>query len=213
MIEIDQLLAQLDDPDLDAEAADELSEQLRRFATEHEAQFTAMVRSIPPERSGQLVEVYESLAENRARWGPFLVEELERVFLAARRSQDPARVLESTVAFSALVADEDSFLQRKLRECLMRYLDASVEVVRWQAAWMIGDFTFPENRGVIQRLCEMVAHDPSWRVRHAAFVSLTQSEAIPEGMRLTMADRLRAWLLDPKPAGRSDHDSHPPDLA
>ena len=171
--------------------------ELRALDERQEGALRIALRKLPLEGENALYDVYELLAHDPRRWGDLLVDELDRLFAAAVRSQNPAQVLKPVEAFSSLVADTDGPLQRKLRECLASYLDSHVEVVRQRAAWMIGDFTFGENRKIIDKLLAMMEHDESWRVRYAAYLSLNESGSVPRGTKLPLIDRLRVRFLKP----------------
>jgi hypothetical protein len=191
-----QLLRLLSSPDLSREDEDSIASALRNITPEQEAELYAVVRALPLEKVNPLRDVYEALATDPRRFGEFLVEEIRRLFSAALHSRAPERVLAPADAFSSLMSDTDGPLQRRLRDALMPFLDAPVETVRHRAAWLIGDFTFSGNRDVIQKLHEMMRRDESWRVRHAAFVAMRQSDALPAGASLPLLDRIRVRLLD-----------------
>ena len=196
---IDDLLTRMFDEDLDTAGEDALMIELHALDDRQEERLRVALRNVPLEVENGLYYVYDLLARDSGRWCDVLVEELDRLLAAAERSRYPETVLKPLTAYFSLIDDSDSSVVKKLRACLIPYLDSKVEVVRRRAASMIGDFTFRENRKVIERLLDLMEQDRSWRVRYAAFVALTQAEAVPPGTRLSLADRLRAWIFDPAP--------------
>lgn len=197
MQEMEEFLARLADADMQLSTEKKLAMELRALDARQEGALRIALRKLPLEGENALHDLYELLAHDPGRWGDLLVDELDRLFAAAVRSQNPAQVLKPVYAFSSLVADADGPLQRKLRECLAPYLDSHVEIVRQRAAWLIGDFTFGENRKIIDKLRAMVEHDESWRVRYAAFLALNEAGSVQPGMKLPLLDRLRARFLKP----------------
>ncbi|HEX7071103.1 MAG TPA: hypothetical protein VF190_09870 [Rhodothermales bacterium] len=191
-----QLLRLLSSPDLSLEDEASIRATLHALTPDEEAELRATVRALPLERVNPLRDVYEALATVPKRFGDFLAEELHRLFTAALHSRVPERVLAPVEAFSSLMSDFDGPLQRRLREALLPFLDAPVETIRYRATWLIGDFTFGGNRDVIRKLHEMMQRDESWRVRHAAYVAMRQSDSLPPGTVLPLLDRIRVRFLD-----------------
>jgi len=171
--------------------------ELRAVAKSRRAEFIQTVRTLPFENNNTLFEVYLALAAEPESWEDFFLEELERLFDAARSAADPVAVLTHLEAFAYLAADEEGALQRRLRLRLQKELDSGNLFIRRRATWTIGDFLYASNYDVISRLRQALTDDPDWRVRYYAHTALEHINKAPAGYRKPLIDNIRAIFMNP----------------
>ena len=155
------------------------------------------MRALPFENSSTLFEVYVALAAEPDNWEDFFLEELERLFDAAKSAADPVAVLTHLEAFAYLAAKEGGALQRRLRQRLQKELDAKNPFIRRRATWAIGDFLYASNYDVIGKLKQALTDDPDWRVRYYANTALEHIDKLPAKYRKPFIDKIRALFMNP----------------
>lgn len=182
--------------DLPPEERERRAAALRQAAGAGRSDFIAFVRSIPLDEDNSLFEIYETLAGDPDAWGPFILEEMDRIFFRAKSAADPARVLAPLEALAFFGHAGGGSLAARIGARLAEELESPNVAVRRKAAWLAGDFLDDADAGTVAHLCRRLVSDPDWRVRHFADVALTAAGRLPDGYRRPALDRLRAKLLD-----------------
>lgn len=197
MSRLHELLQKISAHNVSEEARYRLFAELRAVAKSRRAEFIQTVRALPFENNNTLFEVYIALAGEPDIWEDFFLEELERLFAAAKSAADPVAVLTHLEAFAYLAAKEEGSLQRRLRSRLQRELDSPDLPIRRRATWAIGDFLYANNYDVISRLKQTLTGDPDWRVRYYAKTALDYLNKVPTEYRQAFFDKVRALLMNP----------------
>ncbi|GEM_PF-3871226 len=197
MSRLDELLQKIGDHRVSEEDRNRLFAELRAVAKSRRAEFIQTARALPFENNNTLFEVYIALAGEPDIWEDFFLEELERLFAAAKSAADPVAVLTHLEAFAYLASKEEGSLQRRLRLRLQKELDSPHLPIRRRATWAVGDFLYASNYDVISKLKQKLTGDPDWRVRYYAKTALDYINKVPTEYHQSVIDKARALFMNP----------------
>ncbi|MGB3717300.1 MAG: hypothetical protein WA996_22995 [Candidatus Promineifilaceae bacterium] len=179
---------------IDNDEDEAIQAELLRYASEDRDAFIAEVRAIPPEEMPYLSDIYEALSFDPVPWSGFYLDEVDRLLEQARRSQDPAEILEPLDAFWLLSLDEDALqLRQDLLGRFSENLDDENIFIRRKCVVLVGDFVGRKDFKVLNKLELLVQSDPDWRVRYLAYQALEDVHPKrAERVKLPLWIRLRA---------------------
>ncbi len=192
-----ELVGALAAADLPGGERERLGAALRGAARADPAGFAGFVRSIPLGQENALFEVYEALAGDPETWGPFVLEELDRIVFEAKSAADPARVVAPLEALAFFARPGRGAVAARIGARLAAHLESPAVSVRRRAARLIGDFLDGADAAAVARLRRLLAGDPDWRVRYFAEAALRSAGGLPAGYRRPVLDRLLAKISNP----------------
>jgi hypothetical protein len=190
--ELEQLLKKLNESSM---SEDEESSALTQVCDMADTSgFTEWLSTLPRERYGIRAIVYEALAAEAERFESILFKELMEAVQSAPTVPSPGDVLDPFLELTPL---SETGFKLKFRDHLLPLLSAAHPEIRRFVLILIVDFLEPSDRSIIEEIQTILNRDPDWRVRHFAWMTLLELDALPKNYRRPILDRLRAKFLSP----------------
>lgn len=163
-----------------------------RNAAKNDPAFPAWLRALPEVRDGVRGAVIEALVVDPSAHGALLRDELEHALSSAETASEPRDWL---LPFWELVEIADGPWRVRFRERIATALRSRRPWIRRWAIELLRDLYDPADPWLCGELQGLLEHDPSWRVRHRAYLTLKEHGQLPPNHRRPLLDRLRArWL-------------------
>lgn len=145
--------------------------------------------------ANNLAIFYEAMATDLSNWADFFIQEAHRLFVLARMTPAPQKILTHLDAFCFIEADD--FKNRsELIAILSKELTSENLAFRYYASSLLPDFIKPTDFGAIDKLRQLL-HDPNWRVRYRVYQDLKDLKLLTEQDTLSLVDKVRARLWSP----------------
>lgn len=145
--------------------------------------------------------ILEALSKDTDTWGQFYVDILHKIFEEAQNYNDPSGVLFNLIEFTYIENDQRPFVQ-KIVDRIYKETDSENLFIKLAAVSTLPPYlknTSIKNRSLILESLQQKLHDKNWKVRYVSFKSLGFENLLPDGSKLSIADKIRTIIFGQPP--------------
>lgn len=188
--------------DLDETGSDNLLADILRYANANPKKFRDETEPVLfDEELEPLQIILEALSKDTETWGQFYVDTLNKIFVEAEKYNDPTGILFNLIEFTYIEDDRRPFVQ-KIVDRIFKETDSDNHAIKLAAISSLPTYlknTSITNRSLLLESLQQKLHDKNWKVRYVSFKSLGFENLLPDGYKLSIADKIRAMIFGKPP--------------